>query len=363
MGPVSSFVDSNGRPKSLLLTQDANGNYFVPTTTTGSGGGGGGGGGTQYVEGTVVANATGNAFLIKDASGAERQVSSSNPLFTYDQDLISPVVGNITAADVASTTVSGNNGSPIIQGGPTANSFVSVAFSAENSVSVLTLGDFVGTLSFEKSIDNGSTWTLAGMSNNGSVVSTLTSTISGSINGTMHINGAGTTNFRVRATARTSGTATVKVMPGAGVFPLSVITPILGQYNATAPTFTGGSVPMQVDANGNQKQYQATQMDQINDSVSTWEKGLTKTPISASGVVVTGACVYYGYTVESSTSGTAIFYDNTAASGGTVGSAAAVTLTAGTNTILTKGINMSNGVYVAIGGTATINVLTRSVSK
>lgn len=109
----------------------------------------------------------------------------------------------------------------------------------------------------------------------------------------------------------------------------------------------------------------AQQLDQTNDSISAWEKGWTYTKISASGSVVSGTCLFGGYIVEATSSGTLIVYDNTAASGNTIGGSTAITLgAAGTVVTYMKPIIMTTGLYATIGGTsATINFLTRSISK
>lgn len=109
----------------------------------------------------------------------------------------------------------------------------------------------------------------------------------------------------------------------------------------------------------------AQQLDQTNDSISAWTKGLTRTKMTASGAVVTGSCLFFGYFCEASVAGTAQFWDNTAASGDTVGgTGTAVALVAGTSVLYPQGIIMTAGLYFTLAGTsATIGVLTRGISK
>ena len=107
----------------------------------------------------------------------------------------------------------------------------------------------------------------------------------------------------------------------------------------------------------------AQQLDSTNDSVSASIKGASYTKLTATGSIVSGACVYYGYTVEVSTGGTLIVYDNTSAAAPTIGSTAAVNLIAGTTNIFPVPIIATTGLYATIGGTATINFLTRGISK
>lgn len=107
----------------------------------------------------------------------------------------------------------------------------------------------------------------------------------------------------------------------------------------------------------------AEQLDSTNDSISAFIKGASYTKLTATGSIVSGACVYYGYTVEVSTSGTLIVYDNTSAAAPTIGSTAAIPLTAGTYNMFPVPIICTTGLFCTIGGTATLNFLTRGISK
>jgi hypothetical protein len=145
-----------------------------------------------------------------------------------------------------------------------------------------------------------------------------------------------------------------------GISLSNVVSEGLILYNGNANSTGGDRLK---GLSGSAYVYEAYQSDSTNDSISDWEKGYTYTKLTASGSVVSTTCVFAGYIVEASTSGTLIDYDNTAASGNTVGGATAQNLTTGQIVIFAKPIILTTGLYATIGGTATINFLTRNVSK
>lgn len=115
------------------------------------------------------------------------------------------VAGQITSADVSSSTNSGQNGCSIISGTPTPNSCVQRAITNMCTTRIQVSGTWVGTLIFEFSADNGVTWILAAFQINGTIFTASGCTANGVFMG----DSSGCTNFRVRATAWTSGTAIV----------------------------------------------------------------------------------------------------------------------------------------------------------
>ena len=193
-----------------------------------------------------------------------------------------------------------------------------------------------GALTFE--VYDGTNWWAVVGQQIGSYTIQSSYTLTNNTNVAWSFNVAGFQQFRVRLSTAITGTGTPQVV---------LILQTQASINEIAP-----SVGL------------AQQFDQTNDSISSWEKGWTYTKMTASGAVVSTTCLFGGYIVESTSSGTAIFYDNTAASGNTIGGASAITLgAAGSQITYQKPIICTTGLYLTLGGTATINVLTRSISK
>jgi hypothetical protein len=118
-----------------------------------------------------------------------------------------PATQNITAADAVSATATGQNSQSIITGTPTANSAASFAISGLETVSFQITGTWVATLLTEVSFDSGTTWYTRGghLSGTNFAVASFTSNAEG------FLNAAAITNFRVRCSAYTSGTAVVRI--------------------------------------------------------------------------------------------------------------------------------------------------------
>lgn len=120
----------------------------------------------------------------------------------------SPATQNITIQDTGSTVTSGNNSQSIITGTPTPNSTANFTISAQESVRVQVTGTWTGTLQLELSMDGGTTWYINGGHQSGTVYNSATYTS----NFESAVNIAGATNYRVRAIAAMTGTATIKVV-------------------------------------------------------------------------------------------------------------------------------------------------------
>lgn len=85
-----------------------------------------------------------------------------------------------------------------------------------------------------------------------------------------------------------------------------------GKYNATAPTLTDGQRgDVQLDVNGNLKVTLATILSKLTDSIVSRPEGVTYTNITASTLVRTGTGILVGMYVNSTSSGTIKFWDNT----------------------------------------------------
>lgn len=144
-------------------------------------------------------------------------VTSSNPLpvaltaastvVTPVADVLSIATQNITTADTASTTSSQFNNQSVITGTPTAGSVASFAVNTVETIHVQVTGTWVGTLVSEFTIDNGVHWVRQSLriSGTATTVSTFTSNLVG-----IGV-AAGKTQWRLRASAWSSGTATVLI--------------------------------------------------------------------------------------------------------------------------------------------------------
>jgi hypothetical protein len=155
-----------------------------------------------------------------------RDVSTLFPLPTTTTDLVGS--GSISAADAASTS---SATTPIpsradytqtaYAGTPTASSFVRLDVTGESAFSAVVTGTFVGTIQIERTI-NGTDWTPVGVFIAGSSYTTQ------QINAPaqMHGNTSAATAVRLRATAWTSGTASVTIRAGEGTGTITVGSPM-----------------------------------------------------------------------------------------------------------------------------------------
>jgi hypothetical protein len=166
--------------------------------------------GTQRV--VIATDQPSNTNALKvDNSGVTQPTSQADPAVTS---------GSITTVDAGSTTpASLIAGQSLITGSATANSTVSASVSGVSSFSVQLSGTWTGTVQFEKSIDGGTTWASVGLNGVGATGTVTTVTGAGAnANALLHGNAGNLTNVRVRCTAYTSGTVTVKIQPSYGVF-------------------------------------------------------------------------------------------------------------------------------------------------
>ena len=149
------------------------------------------------------------------------KVSAAGEQIVSFTDLL-PAAQSITAQDIVSTSVSGANNQSIVTGTPTAGSVASVAVSGDSSFSIQISGTWTGTLAFERSLDSGTTYTPIGAFSAGT--SFITATVTQ--NGAFHGNAASATNIRVRSTATWTGTASVKLLAGAGGSTITIGNPL-----------------------------------------------------------------------------------------------------------------------------------------
>lgn len=157
-------------------------------------------GGTDIVKAQLQDNA-GSAIVLGQAAAA-----GSLPVVT--QADASPATQAVTTQDLVSATAAGANSQSIITGTPTAGSAATFSLSSWEGIEVQVTGTWTGSLTSEISIDGGTTWYLRGIKQSGAsyIANTFTANFSGGLNV------SGMTNFRIRATAAMTGTATVKVI-------------------------------------------------------------------------------------------------------------------------------------------------------
>lgn len=156
------------------------------------------------------------------------------------------VTGTLTIVDSGSSTTTGQSGASIVTGTATAGSTVAVAVNGRGTITVQLAGTWVGTLSLEASTDNGTTWEPYGAHVKGAAAQIATPTG----NGVFLANVSGVTNYRVRWTARTSGSVSVTFVGSVetGVVYVANTPGLLGVDNVTKATIKAASAfPLSTD--------------------------------------------------------------------------------------------------------------------
>lgn len=155
--PVSNYVlpFRNQDGKAVQVQLDASGN--IPTS-------GGGGGGGSVTQGTTpwVTNDPG----IPDTLGQKSSANSTSVVIASDQTVpvstatvdLFPATQNITAQDIATSTVAGFNGQSYVIGNPTTNSAATFTLTGIQTAAIQITGIWTGTLRIEASVDGGTTY-------------------------------------------------------------------------------------------------------------------------------------------------------------------------------------------------------------
>lgn len=143
--------------------------------------------------------------LVALSTNAQLQFGNQTTIKSLVDSL--PASVNITTQDLVSSTATGMNSQSIITGTPTANSSARFGVSGKQTLDVLISGTWTGTLQSEISFDNGTTWFMRGLHQMGTSYTTATFTA----NAAGNLNVAGVTNYRLRATAAMTGTASVRI--------------------------------------------------------------------------------------------------------------------------------------------------------
>jgi hypothetical protein len=189
---------------------------------------------TNNVVGNIAAAATDSGNPVKiggkfnstrptytDGQRGDIQISSRGGLIADYEDYVTNA-NNINTVDSSSSTTTGANNQNIITGNPTNNSSASLLISGNTSFAVIITGTWVGTLQFERTLDGGTTWTSIGAFSAGTNYITQTTTA----NGAFHGNSSSSNGIRVRATAWTSGVASVRILAGQGTGTITIGNPI-----------------------------------------------------------------------------------------------------------------------------------------
>ena len=157
---------------------------------------------------------------LSDTNWRSLLLSIRGELITSDIDSIGAST-SITVADSGTTTVTGQSNQSIITGVPTVGSVAAIAPSGDSSFSARVSGTFVGTLQFERSVDNVN-WTpiaadVAGTNFNTNQITAI---------GTFHGNASSCVGVRLRCLTLTSGIVSVQFLTGGGVNTIRVGNPL-----------------------------------------------------------------------------------------------------------------------------------------
>jgi len=133
-----------------------------------------------------------------------------------------------------------------------------------------------------------------------------------------------------------------------------------GVYSSTPPTYTDGqTVVAQYDANGNQKVTLASLIageDLTTNKLSVEQRASYTVPITADTLIKTGSGRWFGFIVNSHTSGTLKVWDNTSAA--TTVLCDTITFAAGPQFwVFPVGIEFTTGLYFDVGGTISVTPL------
>jgi len=158
-----------------------------------------------------------------------------------------PISQSITVLDTGTTSYIGANGQVIYGGTPTAGSVNSYPLTSIETIAVECTGTWTGTLQIETSMDSGGSWFARTVHQATTNITSPTFTA----NFFATANVAGCTNFRIRAVAPMTGTATPVIVQSKNAAVLNITSPATGQYNSTPLILTNGEQSsLQLDSSG-----------------------------------------------------------------------------------------------------------------
>lgn len=190
-----------------------------------------------------------------DGQRVELRANRIGELLVGSNDIRSAVQA-VTTADVGSSFTPGANSQVILSGTPTAGSFAVATGFGNSSFAVQVDGTFVGTLQFERSLDNGVTYTAINVFSAGTRFISQTIT---SLPGRFHGNSSSSTHIRVRATSWTSGTANISILLGHGTGTITISNAV-----TVIPFFTQFAAETQLTAPGTTQALDVTAFSRIH---------------------------------------------------------------------------------------------------
>lgn len=178
---------------------------------------------------TIKAGTTGGGETLPQSNPSD---PTGNSLFTstnpgYTQPAAPPAdvrpasPGQITIVDSGSASASGQNGVSFITGTPSANSTAAFTLNGQDAVRIEVNGTWAGALEFETSADGGLSW----VPTHCQVVGTVKLATSVTANGDLLCPVGGSTNARMRATAFSSGVASIWANFTGAPGPVLVVSP------------------------------------------------------------------------------------------------------------------------------------------
>lgn len=168
-----------------------------------------------------LTNLASQGFSFTGSGGA--RVTLNDPISGFDVSFtnFSPATSNITAVDAATTSTAGQSSVNRVTGTPTANSAVTFAIDNLASLNLSISGTFVATGQIEGSADSGVSYHLISGLLRGTAL--RVSAFTGQ--GTVSLEVAGYDHVRVRSSAYTSGTMTVKASGSANTGGVKLLSP------------------------------------------------------------------------------------------------------------------------------------------
>jgi hypothetical protein len=184
----------------------------------------------------------------------------------------SPATQNITAQDTNTTSTTVANGQTFFTGTPTAGSAATFTLASQETVTVQVTGTWTGTLQAESSMDGGTTYTVLPIQQG-----TYQSAWTQNFKGTGNV--GGTTQFRIRATAAWTGTATVKVVTSSNPYvTTNVVTDTtnsasLAALNAAVQVATSGQNSVALEITNST--FTGTLIAEVSADGTTWNAAKT----------------------------------------------------------------------------------------
>lgn len=199
-----------------------------------------------------------------------------------------PATQNITAQDIATSTVAGFQGQSFIIGNPTANSAATFTLSGITSVNIQLTGIWTGSLRVEASTDSGTTYVSKFSRLPGTVYAGAATVTS---NAFLIAAVSGCTQIRIRSIAAWTGTATVKMSLSVNDHLTDVLNPIrlldsttntlmTIKAASTAPTTTDTAVVVAVSPNS----VVTSVNSELGDFTGTITNATQTTPVVATGL-------------------------------------------------------------------------------